>query len=281
MSSEVEVTCVVERAAVEALEVEWDALLEQTDVSSPFLTPGWQRAWLETYGVARRPYVLVARRAGHLVGLWPLAVRKRGLFRILEPIGTGRSDWLDVPVLPGERKTVLAAFLRYLEAHRSAWDLLEMRDVLADSPLLPALRATLETLSLQFRRAPRTVAPYLELAGTWEQFLASKRPKFRSNLKYYRRLAERDGQKLTTGRVPWGADALETLAVIEGASWKARDGNLKVEYSAGEGVLREVLPIFLGARSPGTVAGGSGWQAARLRAQYRLRREGLPLQHVL
>jgi CelD/BcsL family acetyltransferase involved in cellulose biosynthesis len=238
MRSGVEVTRLGDRAQLAALEPEWDALLTRTDVASPFLTPGWQAAWLDSYGTGHRLYVLVARREDALVGLWPLARRRRGPFRVLEPIGAGRSDWLDAPVIPEQRQEVLAAFLAYLAAHRSDWDLLELRDVLADSPTIPVLTAVAS--SLRVRREPRTVAPYLSLDGSWEQFLGAKRPKFRSNLKYYRRLAERDGRKLDIRRVPWSADDtdVEMLATIERNSWKARDGNLKVSSPTGKEFYR-------------------------------------------
>jgi CelD/BcsL family acetyltransferase involved in cellulose biosynthesis len=236
------------RAQWAALEPEWDGLLERTDVASPFLMPGWQAAWLESYGVRYRPFVLAARKAGALVGLWPLTVRRRGPFRVLEPIGAGRSDWLDVPVLPEDREAVLAAFLDYLKVHRGTWDLLELREVLADSPTTPVLERLVGSRRIHVRRARRTVAPYLALNGTWEQFLGAKRPKFRSNLKYYRRLAERDGQRLDTQRVPWGEDdqGVETLAGIELKSWKARDGNLKVSTPVGKEFYRRFCRYFSG-----------------------------------
>jgi CelD/BcsL family acetyltransferase involved in cellulose biosynthesis len=238
MRSDVEVTCIEDRAQLAALEPEWDALLARTDVASPFLTPGWQAAWLDSYGAGHRLWVLAARHKGTLVGLWPLARRPHGPFRVLEPIGAGRSDWLDVPVVPDRRQDIVAAFLAYLEARRSDWDLLELRDVLADSSTIPAFTAGASGLRL--RREPRTVAPYLSLDGSWEQFLGAKRPKFRSNLKYYRRLAERDGRKLDIRRVPWSADDsdAEVLATIERNSWKARDGNLKVSTPSGQEFYR-------------------------------------------
>jgi CelD/BcsL family acetyltransferase involved in cellulose biosynthesis len=129
----------------------------------------------------------------------------------------------------------LSAFLIYLDRHRQAWDLVEHRDVLADSPTVAALESLCGGGRIRIRRQQRTIAPYLALAGTWEQFLDSKRAKFRSNLKYYRRLPERSGQRLTSRRLAWGVDhvAVDDLAAIERRSWKARDGNLKVSTTTG------------------------------------------------
>lgn len=246
MLSDLTVTRIEQRAQLAELEGEWDKLLERTDVASPFLTPGWQMAWLDTYGAAHRPFVLAARRAGELVGLWPLALRRRGPFRVLEPVGAGRSDWLDVPVLTHQREAVLSAFLRYLVEHRSAWDLIEHRDVLTESPSIPTLEALCREGSIRLRRHPRTVAPYLTVAGSWEQFLDSKRAKFRSNLKYCRRLAERNGQRLHIHRLLRGDsdDTVDDLAAVELRSWKAREGNLKVSTPVGREFYRRFCRYF-------------------------------------
>jgi CelD/BcsL family acetyltransferase involved in cellulose biosynthesis len=187
----------------------------------------------------------VARSAGALVGVWPLARRRRGVFRVLEPIGAGRSDWLDVPVVPAHRNDVLAAFAGYLLRHRRSWDLVDHRDVLIDSPSLSAFAAVAGS-GVSLRRDTRTIAPYLPLTGTWESFLGTKRPKFRSNLKYYRRLPARSGQQLTLRRLPWGAEdvTIDPLAEIERRSWKARDGNVKLATTTGREFYRRFCEYF-------------------------------------
>jgi CelD/BcsL family acetyltransferase involved in cellulose biosynthesis len=251
MANNLTVTRIEHRAQLAEVEAEWDLLLKRTDVASPFVTPGWQMAWLDTYGVAHHPFVLVARDSGILIGLWPLARRRRGLFRVLEPIGAGRSDWLDIPVVPERRAEVLSAFVEHLGRCRRMWDVIEHRDVLVDSPSIAALESLCSSGKIRLRRQQRTIAPYLALAGTWEQFLDSKRGKFRSNLKYYRRLPERSGQRLTTGRMPWGADdvAVDDLAAIERRSWKVRDGNLKVSTQTGREFYRRFCRYFSGRGS--------------------------------
>ena len=73
MVTDLVITQIVDRAQLDALVPEWEALLEQTDVASPFLTPGWQLAWLDTYGKSHQPFVLVARSRGFGDGAtcWP------------------------------------------------------------------------------------------------------------------------------------------------------------------------------------------------------------------
>jgi CelD/BcsL family acetyltransferase involved in cellulose biosynthesis len=234
------VACLESRADLDRLESEWDTLLAASDVASPFLTPGWHRAWLDSYGRGRRLWVLAARRGPSLVGLWPLTIIRRGIFNVLLPVGAGRSDWLDVITSASHRREVLRCFLQYLIEHRRAWDLLECRDVLDTSPSIEAFESLCGMLGLHAHREVRTVAPQLHLAANWDSFLATKRPKFRSNLKYERRVAERECPKFAITLHRWQSvdDVVDRLAEVELHSWKARFGNLKISTSAGREFYR-------------------------------------------
>lgn len=246
MTNNLNVSHIQDRDQLVELEVEWDRLLKRTDVASPFLTPGWQMAWLDTYGAMHRPFVLTARLSGELVGLWPLAFNRRGPFKVLEPIGAGRSDWLDIPVLNDKRETVISAFLQYLAGCRNSWDIIEHRDVLSESPSFSMLESLCSSGPICFRKDLRTAAPYLRIKGTWDEFLRSKRAKFRSNLRYYRRLPERDGQLLVTHRLSLkeGDEAIDNIADVELRSWKARRGNLKVSTPIGKKFYRLFCKYF-------------------------------------
>lgn len=246
MASDLTVTRIEQRAQLAELEGEWDKLLDRTDVASPFLTPGWQLAWLDTYGAAHRPFVLVARCAGDLVGLWPLALRRHGPFKVLEPLGAGRSDWLDVLVLSERREAVLSAFLEYLVEHWSAWDLIEHRDMLAESPTIAALEMLARDGPLRLRRCPRTVSPYIAIHGNWESYLASRSYKFRRNTR--RRLKSvsdpKGGLAVTRLASPESASIVEVLADVEQRSWKAQEGNRKLTTFTGREFYRRYFSAF-------------------------------------
>jgi CelD/BcsL family acetyltransferase involved in cellulose biosynthesis/glycosyltransferase involved in cell wall biosynthesis len=240
------VACLQDRGQLDRLEPEWGRLLQSSDVASPFLTFGWQVAWLDTYGRGRALQVLTARREDTLVGLWPLTLIRRGAFRVLEPVGAGRSDWLDVLTTRDDRPNVLAAFLGYVADCRRTWDLLECRDVLDTSPSLAAFAPLCAAAGLRVRREIRTVAPHLVLRGSWEAFLGTKRPKFRSNLKYYQRLAERNCPQWTIRHHHWreGDDVVNRLAQVELRSWKASAGNLKISTVTGREFYRRFCSYF-------------------------------------
>jgi CelD/BcsL family acetyltransferase involved in cellulose biosynthesis len=245
MPSDLTVACIEQRTELAKLEEEWDKLLDQSDVASPFLTSGWQMAWLDTYGTAYRPFVLVAREAAYLVGLWPLARRWRGPFRVLEPIGAGRSDWLDILVRKDRREAVLSAFLGYLAGHRSVWDVVELRDMLVDSPSIQTLEMLVFGGPLRLRRRARTGAPYLAISGSWESYLASRSSNFRSTLRRRLKAAggAKDGLEVKVITSPDPVQIVEILADVERKSWKAQEGNRKLTTQIG----REFYRRFIGA----------------------------------
>src|SRR5579884_2714843 len=74
---------------------EWNDLLGQLPEASAFATPGWARAWWQTYGRHHRAVVLEFRDGERLVALLPLQVSHvRGLgARVLEMLGGSPPDW--------------------------------------------------------------------------------------------------------------------------------------------------------------------------------------------
>jgi CelD/BcsL family acetyltransferase involved in cellulose biosynthesis len=246
MPTHVTVRRMERRADLSELQTEWNRLLDQTDVATPFLTPGWQLAWLDTYGARHKPFVLAAHRATELIGLWTMGIRKRGPFKVLEPLGSGRSDWLDVLVVSNERQAVLSAFVNYLIEHRKAWDLIELRDMLADSPTIATLESLAAVGGLRLRRQLRTVAPYVVIKGSWDDYLASRSANFRSTLR--RRLKSAADPKSDMAiRVTAAPDAgatVDALAEVERNSWKAREGNLKLTTREGREFYKQYFVAF-------------------------------------
>ena len=240
------VTCIEDRTQLSALEAEWETLLDRADVASPFLTPAWQFAWLDTYGAGRRLFVLVARRGGELVGLWALAIRRRGIFRVLEPLGAGRSDWLDILTVPADRRAVTAAFGEWLSVASARWDLIDMRDVLAESPTISALERLASDSPLRLRQSARTVAPYAALNGNWAVTSPDGPAIFSSSVKRrLKNLGDGAGQlSVKMEMAPSPETIVRILAEVEQKSWKAQDGNRKLTTAVGSAFYRAFIGAF-------------------------------------
>lgn len=111
----------------------WDALLDSAGNTDPF-----RRLDVLLLMASReeRPVVVVARRGGDVVSAAPLALTSRRGLRVLRTAGPS-SGWFDAepPVLDDDAAERL---LRACRAQKA--DILRLREIRADSPLIAAMR---------------------------------------------------------------------------------------------------------------------------------------------
>src|SRR5207249_10716401 len=74
-----EVTTLVD---FDAMQTDWNQLVDQLEVPSPFQTWEWNRAWWNHFGVGRALLILVFRLAGWVIGFAPF-LRCRSLMAVL------------------------------------------------------------------------------------------------------------------------------------------------------------------------------------------------------
>ncbi len=175
-------------AAWDALEREWDPLVERSASASVFLAWAWLRPWWRHYaGAGETLYVLAAREGGALVGLAPLYRGRAtayglGSLRRLGFIGdaSGDSEYLDFIAEPGREAEVLAACFDRIEA--DGWDVADLRLLPKASPhfaLLGQLAAARGYL-LESEDAP---CSSVALPDDWEAYLATLQSRFRGKIR--------------------------------------------------------------------------------------------------
>ena len=119
--------------SVEALEPEWNRLLNRSSTDSIFLTWEWIRCWAAVMGESIRPVVVCVRDArGELIGVAPFyqAILRLGHaipFRVLRvmadhPTGADYPDWI---IQRGGDHAITMAIVQALKA-RGGWDLIWM-----------------------------------------------------------------------------------------------------------------------------------------------------------
>lgn len=187
----------VERIAttddLDALESEWRQLFHSSGLDL-FNAWEWMASWWHHFSRERALWVLVARdTTGRARGIVPmsLGLTRVGLMRVrrLGFLGedTVGSDYLDVIAEPEARSTVIAAVGEYLVRHRTEWDLLEWRDMDAQSSSAQALSESLGAGFFVARR-PGFACPGQSLAPgeSFEAFLAgtSRCSNYRRRLKW-------------------------------------------------------------------------------------------------
>src|SRR5712692_8540819 len=92
--------------AFRRLRTEWNDLLAASDADCVFLTWEWLFTWWKHFGAGLRLAILAVRDRGELVGIAPLALRRRLGFPVLEFLGSGLvgSDYVDV-IVRRDRRT--------------------------------------------------------------------------------------------------------------------------------------------------------------------------------
>jgi CelD/BcsL family acetyltransferase involved in cellulose biosynthesis len=199
---------IVVRPRLEQWAGQWDMLVEQLPLPSPFLR-SW---WLEATAGPRPRFVLVVA-ADLLLGGLALDEDRRSGVRLLRLMGTGPlcPDHLDLVTRRGHEATVVRAIASWLG--RPGWRVLDLEGVVADSRLRAALPGRVREQFLD-------VAPWTPLPDDPADLLASRSANFRANLRKATRRLEADGvTHRTTGDVE---AALESLRRLHGRQWGER-----------------------------------------------------------
>ena len=69
---EVRIRTITDFHEFDSLESEWDALVEASGTTHPFIAHTWLRAWWSAFGAGKAMRIAIARKGGTLVGAAPL-----------------------------------------------------------------------------------------------------------------------------------------------------------------------------------------------------------------
>lgn len=184
--------------AIDRLAVEWHALLCRLPAASAFSTPGWARAWWQTYGRHHEAVILDVRDGDRLVALLPLQIshiRGAGI-RVLEMLGGSPPDWRiwvrnphglgfkyvnELLVEPGYELLALDALRDLLGTRAVRWDAMRLCCVPEESALARHFEGVARGWS------PRQV-PFARLCVDtdrgWEDYRASLSRRQRQDTRY-------------------------------------------------------------------------------------------------
>jgi CelD/BcsL family acetyltransferase involved in cellulose biosynthesis len=217
---------VTERARFDALEADWTALYDRAGLSHQlFQSFNWCWHWANHYLDETRPgprlAILVARRAGRAVMIWPLVSERIAGLTVVSWLGEPVSQYGDVLVEDGpERPELLAAGLDAV-LRRLRPDALALRKVRDDSRIAALLDEH------HARVTARTAAPFADVAvlGSKDAYMASLDKKLVKNIKRCRnRLAEQGEVRTLVLREGEAAAARALDALRLKRSWLHRRG---------------------------------------------------------
>ncbi|HLA96930.1 MAG TPA: GNAT family N-acetyltransferase [Anaerolineales bacterium] len=186
----------------DALAVEWNELLRFSARQVPFLRHEFLSAWWRTLGGGeweRGDLLILAGygKDGALRGAAPLFLtqNREGAAALMLLGSLEIADYLDILARPADLPAFVSAMLDFLHGPQAPdWQVLDLYNILEDSPSLPALQAEAERRGLDFTQEKLQHCPYIPLPGDWETYLAGIDKKQRHEIRRKIRRAESQEQ---------------------------------------------------------------------------------------
>jgi CelD/BcsL family acetyltransferase involved in cellulose biosynthesis len=171
-------TLVVRDETLDSVCEGWDELLTSVAEPLPFVTPAWQRIWLQHFQGERALRIMAARDGERLIGVAPLLVAGDSA----EFVGHySICDYLDVAVAPGYEDQFWPQVLRRLADDGVA--ALDLRGLLESSPSLAAIDAAAAGAGFSVQREDEAISPWVELPATWDDYLGTLSKKDRHEMR--------------------------------------------------------------------------------------------------
>jgi len=197
--SKTTIRVVTDPGEFESLAPVWNNFLEKGgDESTMYLTHEWLATRWRHFGEGQRLNLLLFERDRRVIGIMPLVRNeyRLGPFKLdaLESIGGTSRNYVGL-MSPEDRKEVISALLDYLNENLSGVRLiLRLSLIPAESRFLGALKRGMAQLSegLAFEERFKTLAPYLDLPVSWDEYFGSLPGKRRRTLGRMRRRLEKD-----------------------------------------------------------------------------------------
>lgn len=159
----------------------WNQCLEESISQVPFLSFEYLQAWWETRGGGEWPqdselFIVVATENNQPVGFAPLFLTNNfdGQPALMFIGAVEVSDFLDFLVRPEDLAEFLPGLMDFLENSPDLppWKVLDLHNILDDSPTLPALAGEAQRRGWDHRQTVLQPSPFIPLPGDFDAYLA-------------------------------------------------------------------------------------------------------------
>lgn len=253
---------------------DWSRLCNRCPTTTPFQRPEWLLPWWRRFGGDRGRAALVWRH-GELVAMGAFTVGRWEGQRLLQLMGTGISDYLDVLVDPSVAMDGTVALLEAVSGWSAEWDVCELQQLKPGSPLLtvgtpPGWSSEVE---------PHDASPVLVLPECKDGLPTSVPRRLASNLRQsWRRAVKAGGEWVEPGWAGQVDPLMEALFRLHASRWaeKGQSGVLSDEgtqafhLDVARGFHARRALILHGLRIGGRLAAVTYGFLERRRAYYYL-----------
>ncbi len=244
------IECLSELAPLEA---EWDELNRHAADATPFSSPAWITSWIRCYGGDDpRLRIVTVRDRGRLVGVAPFYLARTCSLKVLHLLGKKHlfgGESVNLLLAPEVQEAVASRIFDALLDEVGRWDALFLYGTRYQSATQRLLfsagqRLLEETTTIT---ALLGLVPVVRLAGSWEEFLATRSKKFRTNSRRRHAACSQQGVSLVSeSGLGDGDSLLQRLVGVEKRSWQAVRGRPTISSNRA----------FFGGLLPGLVAEG-------------------------
>jgi hypothetical protein len=195
----------------------WNTLVRQMHFPSIFCTWEWIYTWWEYFGEQYEPLILFIYNRSELVGIFPLARRKRItrdwlMGRTLTYCGSNElyPDHLDIICSQKEAYGCLNAVFSFLAREYKDWETLSLSTLAEDSTIVARLMTNDAPFRFESRRT--SMAPFVPLSGSFDDYINTFDSKQRYNFRSRRKkLYEQHGMKYVACDPSRQSDGLKIL----------------------------------------------------------------------
>lgn len=212
----------------------WNAFVDRCPGGNVFLTWEWISNWVEVYLPEDRLLTVVISDGGAPRAIAPLCVQEKRFvggakIKVLRFLGSGEvcADHLDMMVT-GDREGEWSRRIwdELFGPLRREWDVFEYYDAPGASSILEAFGrfAKKDTRCIKSESVGDTICPYLDLPGSWEEFLEQCGGTRRYTISYsMRKLAEQGNlEKRFCEKADEVDGFMEAFISLHQKSWNAR-----------------------------------------------------------
>lgn len=214
-------TCVRDAADLLSVVDAWDALAVAT--GSPTCAPDWMLGWQRRVLPRSQPVTVLLHDGDELVGVAPFVLDRAGGRDDVRLMAAGLLQRIGLLARPGAERDLAAAVGRHLGEIRPLPDVVAFEGVSIRAGWPRLVREGLRPhASSRRHRTSHQAAPVVTLEGhTFESWMATKSPNFRSEMRRSRRRLERSGGsvRLVTGGSEDVAAIVEALGELHRGRW--------------------------------------------------------------
>jgi CelD/BcsL family acetyltransferase involved in cellulose biosynthesis len=208
---------------------DWDRLLYQTPDWTPFQLFDVQQIWWESFGAENLPYIVVLRDGPTVRAIAPLQIQPTIYYgrprRLLKFIGNHSE--MDRPTIlrNGDDSEAVDAIFAHLMRNADGWDSVLLYEQTDEGIVLASAENYLSERTL-IGIVSGPDCPWVDLTGSWDDFLASKSRGFRKSLRRKLARLQTEGKVEFTTVDAWPEleAAFRAYLEVEERSWKPEKG---------------------------------------------------------